>query len=264
MFEISSIRPLPFLALALTLLFGWGDVNARELTTQWNAGVPSSNEKAFILLRKGNEIGFHHIKFTEKGDDLHVDIHIEIKIGIGFITLFNYLHKNSEVWNEGQLIAINSRTDVNGKTDFINLKRDDTGAWQGQSSRLEDPIPAQILTTSYFDPNFIRQSQVLNSQDGRVADLTIKKIGTEPYVLSDRTTTAHRYRARGDLALDVWYSESGEWLQSAFVPDADRLLDSDPLSDGNVIITQYSALSDIPSKSEWRKFDEPHACCEQP
>jgi hypothetical protein len=66
------------------------------------------------------------------------------------------------------------------------------------------------------------------------------------------------------LALDVWYSESGEWLQSAFVPDADRLLDSDPLSDGNVIITQYSALSDIPSKSEWRKFDEPHACCEQP
>lgn len=243
------------------MFFGHGAVKAGELTTQWDAGVPSTNEKAFILMRKGDQIGFHHIQFTRNGSALQADIHIEIKIKLGFITLFSYLHRNSEVWSEGKLIAINSRTEVNGKTDFVNLKLDDEGEWQGQSSRFEDPIPAQVLTTSYFDPNFIRQSEVLNSQDGRVIKLDIKKIGVEPYSVSDSTTLAHRYRARGDLALDVWYSENGEWLQSAFVPDADRILDSDPMVDGNVIITQYSALSDIPSREEWRTFSEPHDCC---
>jgi hypothetical protein len=221
-------------------------------TLDWRAGIPASGEKAFTIWRKGKQVGFQHLSFEREGDRVKLDIHAEITIKLGFITLFNYVHRNSEVWQAGKLVSLDSETDNDGDVEFVQITRDNQGKLQVAGSRYKGEAPASLLTTSYFIPAFVAQSQLINSQNGSLLAVSPKFIGDETILGAAGEVTAQRYRLEGDLALDIWYDQSGAWQKSAFVPKGHTYRDLDPLTRADVITYQAVNPDHLPAAATWQ------------
>ena len=231
------------------------ETTSYSLTEDWSAGIPESGEKAFWITRKGKNIGFHYMTFKPRGNKLHVDIHIEIGVKIGFIPVFGYVHHNKEIWQDGQLISMESRTDNNGTIEFANITRNEQGQLISNSSKYSGKLEKAQLTTSYFNPNFIRQSHVISTQDGRELEIEAYEVGLSTLNAASRTVEARRFRLVGDLPLDIWYTPKGEWIRSAFLPAGDNVNNVDPLSRGDVLTYEDAMVKDLPARSAWRSLN---------
>jgi hypothetical protein len=241
------------LALWASFVFMPGASATTDISTlDWQAGIPASGEKAFTIWRKGKQVGFQHLSFERHGDTVKLDIHAEITIKLGFITLFNYVHRNSEVWQAGQLVSLDSETNNDGKFEFARIRRDNQGKLQVVGSHYEGEAPASLLTTSYFIPAFVVQTQLINSQNGSLLAVFPKFIGDETIAGVAGDVSARRYRLAGDLALDIWYDQSGAWQKSAFIPKGHTFRDLDPLTRADVITYRAASPDRLPASEAWQ------------
>lgn len=223
----------------------------------WLNGVPASGEKAFLIYRKEKPVGFQHVRFDKNGEDLQVTIHAEITIKFGFITVFNYVHHNVENWRQGSLVSLSSHTDNNGKYEFASVSRNANGELVSNSSRNSGVIGTDLMTTSYFIPSFVKQTALINSQNGKVLNVSPNYIGKESIAKEDGVTDAYRYRLQGDLALDIWYDQQGQWQKSAFVPNGNKIQNLDPLSKADAITYQPVLPSVLPERELWQVVEKP-------
>ena len=222
---ISSPAKALFLSLLLLIgLHGPALPFADTIPTDWRSGVPDDNILAYEITRKGKRLGFQVIEFSEaENGDLIADVHIEIDFKLGFITLFRYRHANREVWRDGELISLVSRTDNNGDDVSVNLQRDGSRL-VGSGSRYEDNLDDPILSTSYFNPNFVRQTRLVSTQDGRLLETEVEELGRERLLLQTGPVEATRFRLSGKLKIDIWYTDSGRWVKTEFTRGGNTLL----------------------------------------
>jgi len=165
---------------------------------------------AFDIRREGASIGRHEVRFRQSGDDLEVDIEIDIVVNFAFIPVFRYRHRNHEVWRQGRLVALDSETDDDGRTHAVSARQRAAGLWVS-GSEGQFLAPPDVLPTSYWNPETVKRTRLLDSQHGRMLDVRPDLLGEEP--LADGP--ASRYRLSGDLSLDLWYAK-GEWVKIAF------------------------------------------------
>ena len=62
----------------------------------------------------------------------------------------------------------------------------------------------------------MEQSQLLDTQKGRLLEVTIEPQGEEQILADGERFSATRYRMSGDLRLDLWYGPDGQWSRIAF------------------------------------------------
>src|SRR3546814_11250768 len=68
-------------------------------------------------------MGTHRIAFRQEGRALRVDIAIDIAVRFGPIPIFRYTHRNSEIWEDGRLRALDARTDDTGEIFTARARR---------------------------------------------------------------------------------------------------------------------------------------------
>lgn len=210
-----------------------------RVSTDWLGGVPENGRLAYEITRKGKRLGFQTLDFTTLDNgDLQVDVHIEIDFKIIF-PLFRYLHDNREVWRDGKLLSLTSKTDNNGEDEFVRLRAEE-GKLVGAGTKFTDNLTSDMLTTSYFNPNFIRQTALVSTQDGRRLDTGIEIIGREVLQLQTGRVEATRFRLSGKLRIDIWYTDSGRWVKTEFIRG------------GNKLIVQEVNPASIPQRKKWR------------
>ena len=214
---------------------------ADPVSRHWQSGIPADNVLAYEVFRDDKRIGFHHMQFTRSGDDVRVDIHIELDVRLGFIPLFGYTHENTEIWRDGVLQSLVSKTDNNGKPAFADVSLSEN-SYLGRGSRYDGGLVLPIMSTSYFDPNFVRQQRLISSQDGRLLEVKVAYMGAEQVPDIAGSVEAHRFRLTGDLEIDIWYTEEGRWVRTEF-------------SRGGLLSYRPIAASEIPPKSAWRKVE---------
>ena len=226
-------------ALFLTLLSST-TVAADTVSRNWLGGVPEDGFLAYEISRKGKPLGFQSLEFnrSETGE-LIVDVHIEIDFKLGPIPLFRYLHDNREVWRDGVLLSMKSKTYNNGEVVTADLKLED-GRYVGSGSRFEDNLEAPLLSTSYFNPNFVRQSAFISSQDGRLLPTEIETVGVETLNINDAPVQATRFRLSGKLRIDIWYTDAGRWVKTEFSRG------------GNTLVVKQTNPARIPPRKKWR------------
>ena len=231
----SRVRPVCFL-----LLFLLTPVSADTVSRDWLGGVPDGGFLAYEISRKGKPLGFQALTFSRsESGELIVDVHIEIDFKLGPIPLFRYLHDNREVWRDGILLSIKSKTYNNGEDVTVDLKLED-GRYVGSGSRFEDNLAAPLLSTSYFNPNFVRQSAFISTQDGRLLPTKIETIGVETLNINDALLQATRFRLSGKLRIDIWYSDAGRWVKTKFSRG------------GNTLVVKQTNPARIPPRKKWR------------
>ncbi len=176
---------------------GSNDLEAAELSspTDWTRALPQ--DYAFAILRKNKKIGSHFIRFSREGDVLHVGIDITIKVKFGPITAYHYKHRNDEYWRDGRLIAIETRTNDNGKKYSVSGKASEEGfEVTGIDGKLL--LPAEVIPTSYWNIATWQAAEVLDSQRGIVRKIVIEEKG-----VSD---CGRHFDMSGEMELDLWYA----------------------------------------------------------
>jgi hypothetical protein len=207
----------------LAVLPGQALAGFDAVSRDWSAGVPENGILAYEVRLKGKRVGFQYFTFENQQDGaLKVDITINLNIKFGFIPVFRYAHRNTETWRDGLLTSIVSRTDNNGEDVFVNLATVN-GVIKGAASRFDDNLLQPLLSTSYFNPNFIHQNKLLSSQDGRLLNVSVDYIGEEWVPVEYGQAQAHHFRLDGDLKIDIWYSEDGRWVRTEVDSKAGRV-----------------------------------------
>lgn len=208
--EISCVRRAALCVAVAASIFG---------TTLNTAKAEADHEihdaLNFKVLRDGAPIGHHSIAFNQVGDELHVDVAIDLEVNFAFITLFRYEHRAKEVWRDGRLVSLESRTDDDGDLYTVSAKSTDGGLMvEGVDGRFL--APAGILPTTYWRPETVEQDVLLDTQRGRLLTVSATPKGTEVIEAARGQLPAKRFALDGDLEADLWYDPTGDWMKIAF------------------------------------------------
>ena len=200
---------------AAVAVAGGAALAATVLTAPLGAAVPPSRDIAFAIVRDSDPIGQHSVRFERNGEDLIVTIDIDIAVDFGPITLFRYEHENREVWRDGRLVALDTWTNDDG-SEFSVTARATPDGLQVEGAEGSFLAPADIIPTSYWNPATVDQDRLLDTQYGRLVDVTIQPQGEEAIAAGSATVEARRYLVSGSLDMSLWYTERGEWARITF------------------------------------------------
>ena len=199
------------LGLALLLLVpAWAPLEA----TTSSATVAGSATDAwrFRVYLDEREIGYHHFYLQQAGDVRVLRSEANFEYRLMFVKLFHYEHENRETWNGDCLNSIESRTDSNGEPFRVD-GRAEAGYFQVDGSAGEAQLPECVMTFAYWNPAFLDQGRLLNTQNGEFLDVDISPPVAEPLTVRGEQQPSYRYRLEaGELRLDLWYSTNNEWL----------------------------------------------------
>jgi len=186
-------------------LAGWIAAVASLVGTSFAGG---KRELAFDVYREGSRIGRHALRIEEEGGGTVVEVDIDLSVSVLFVPLYRYAHRNRELWRDGRLVALQTSTDDNGTVHRVEGRAGHDGfkVTTASGSRL---LPAPLIPTSYWNKDFVRQSQVLNTQTGQIMAIRAIALGEETILAGGRSILARRYRIEGELELELWYDLSG-------------------------------------------------------
>ena len=69
------------------------------------------------------------------------------------------------------------------------------------------------MSFAYWNPSFLEQQKLLNTQDGRYLDVVVSAPVRDDLEVRGEWVTSYRYRLEAeDMRLDLWYSDEQEWL----------------------------------------------------
>ncbi len=181
--------------------------------TAWACQAP--DELVFEVLRGERPIGFHAIRFTPRDQETQVDIEIDLRVGFGPITMFRYEHRNREIWRDGRLVSLETETDDNGEQFQVSAQATPAGL-EVTGSSGSFIAPADTLPTSYWNIDTLEQTQLLDTQRGRLVWVDIAPGTRQVISLGNASAIAQRNDISGDLNLSVWYTEEGRLGRIAF------------------------------------------------
>jgi hypothetical protein len=178
--------------------------------------VPSGNALGFSIVRHDCEIGKHILNFEPDGDNLTVQVAVDIAVGIGPIVLYRYTHRATEVWRGGQLFSVNTETNDDGKLYHVTAMRSEAGLIvEGQKAPRyiapDDALPATHWNRRMLD------GPLINTQYGDLLHPKITPLGQDLVpVASGTQIPAHHFAFSGDATLDTWYDEKQSWAALTF------------------------------------------------
>ncbi len=202
------------MAACVAVLMFTGMTTATKVQAD-SAGLDSRDSLSFEVLRDGSQIGHHKIAFERVGDELHVDVEVDLKVSLAFITLFSYEHRAKEVWRDGRLISLETQTNDDGEEFRVTARSTPEGLMvEGADGRFL--APAEILPTTYWHPDTVDQEFLLDTQHGRLLSVSATPKGTDVIEAASEQLPAKRFAMEGDVEADLWYDPSGDWMKIAF------------------------------------------------
>ena len=198
---------LPLRALAASLAL----VAATPVLAAAGDGTRKLNFDVFLDDRA---IGYQRFELAREGDGVRIETRAEFEVKLLLITAFEYDHRNTEVWRDGCLQAIDARTDSNGKQYAVSGKaRGD--AFVVATGEGERRLGDCVATFAYWDRELLlQQRQLLNSQTGEYVPVRIEPLGRDHIRIGERELSVERYALKGkeiDIAL-AYAAGSGEWV----------------------------------------------------
>ncbi len=178
-------------------------------------GASDPNELRFRVLLNDNEIGYHSFRVMDDGSEQVIESEASFDVKLFFVPVYSYRHSNTEVWRNGCLSTIESRTDDNGKEFEVR------GIPNGETIQIAtqddtDVLSGCVMTFAYWNPDFLAQSRLLNAQNGEYMPVQIEAIGQDVLRMGDRRIFADAYRILAPekkVDITVWYDQdTRRWL----------------------------------------------------
>jgi Family of unknown function (DUF6134) len=200
---------------------------------QTQTGVPTQTDKMrFAITRNGEPIGTQAIEINRAGAETSVNVATDLTVRVLFITAYRFVQNESERWVNGQLMGLQSSTNSNGTRHSVSVTANETGLdikADGKLSRVNQDVGQTIMPASFWNPELLQRANLLDTQAGKVAPMSVRDNGLENLKINAQIVKAHHYTVSGLFSQDVWYDEQARLVQSKMVA-----------TDGSVIM--YHAL----------------------
>jgi hypothetical protein len=172
----------------------------------------SAQEWKFDAILNDKIIGQHTFRIDNKKTISSAKFHIEFM----FMDIY-YKHVSTELWTQGCLTKIDSKTDDDGKIIEVN------GLLNGnefliKTNKLSESLPACIMTFAYWDPNMLKEKKLLNPQNAEWLDIETTLIKQELLSVKGQNIMTNHYVLKGTkegherLVIDLWYDEEMNWV----------------------------------------------------
>ncbi|TVR96742.1 MAG: hypothetical protein EA406_11340 [Rhodospirillales bacterium] len=172
-------------------------------------------ELRFRVLREGSPVGVHRVRFQRQGDRVIADTRFDLEVRVLFFTAYRFQYQSRDVWQDGCLVSLTAKTDDNGAVSAVAAER--------RNGRLHVEGPGGrfttepgIFPTTHWNAEVVGSDRVLNTINGRIAEVDIRPMGRSRVTLSGTSADARHYRYTGDLQTEVWYDSDGRWVKMRF------------------------------------------------
>ena len=208
------------------LLFFFSIFNVAYASTYAANGIDKNWQ--FKVYLDGDEIGFHNFSMVHK--EQHQEIYSSARFDVKFLffNAYSYRHDNVELWRGQCLNSINAVTDDNGEKYKVIGKVDNNAfvvnTSENQNEKQSKYLPC-IKTFAYWDPAFLKEKTLLNSQTGEMIEVESEFIGNATLRHKGENVVARHYRLRGEnLQIDLWYSVDDSWLALESLTESGRVV----------------------------------------
>jgi len=171
-----------------------------------------AKEWNFDAILNDRVIGQHFFKVENSKSISKADFHIEFL----FMDIY-YKHISNESWSNGCLSRIDSQTNDDG--DFFKVKGQlEDKQLKLQANKNSYQYSACIMTFAYWDSSILKQSKLMNSQDGELLDINIKFIADELMTIRQEKIMTKHYQLEASkegeekLKIQLWYDQEMNWV----------------------------------------------------
>ena len=179
----------------------------------------------YVVKRNGEPIGTLKINLKKNDERLIATSDYSIKVKLLAIVLYRYDKKMVETYENGRLVAYETNIDDNGTKSRVTV------AHAGKNLSITSPkgsliVPGGLIPTTYWPPKTVTQSQMIDSSDGTLVNVSPSTPVSEDLKMDGRTLKTNRYKMTGDLKRDLWYDAgTGHWLKVKLIASDDSVIE---------------------------------------
>ena len=183
------------------------------------------NRIEFDIYRNNNHIGKHIFSFRKNDSQLLVDSEINFQIKKFGVVLYKYHVKGTEIYENGQLIKFNSKTDQNNKKKYVNMKLENE-EYIIDGSSYKGKTPVEYVLGTWWNHSIVEAKAQISAVSGRIIEQKVTFIGKETLKINGVTynslhfnfsSTDEKLAKNKKLNTDVWYDEKSlNWLKASF------------------------------------------------
>ncbi len=173
-------------------------------------------DRHFVVLRKGEEIGTHRATFRLGASGLIVRHAIDLLVRFAGLPVYRYRQRAEDLWRAGRLVASEAETDDNGERTKVRLyERGGRLICDGPKGVLE-VATGTMTDLSYWNPAIVRERQLVSARDGDLSPLFASGGARETITVRGLPCPARRW----DVVLGendsgvIWYDEAGRIVQA--------------------------------------------------
>ena len=164
-----------------------------------------TRELDFKVLLNDREVGRHQFKLREQAESIEVSSTVSMDFKILRIKRIKYRHQANEIWQSGCLIALQSKTENQGKTLAVDASTDPSGLVVQRPSETET-LTGCVRGFSYWNPQWLEGDYLLNAGSGINVPVEISSR------ISEQDNTQHIKIVLPKTVIDLQYDAAGEWL----------------------------------------------------
>lgn len=212
---------------------------ALAMPTAPRLSSPHLDELVYEIRFARVPIGEQRLSFTQRGTELAIASATRIKVGIGFLSAYEYKQEARELWRDGRLVEAKAVTEEDGKRSTLRGEAVENGfAVTVQGGIIEGGrtvYPAEIATNNdAWSKNFLGWSQVLDLRDGELLQQQVSERRAERMEIGGKRQEVEHAAVKGrKIAAALWYLD--DLLMKAHVSRAGQTV-------------EYREQSSIPSK----------------
>ncbi|MGH9204307.1 MAG: DUF6134 family protein [Vicinamibacterales bacterium] len=201
----------------LFVLLAWPMFVGPLAAGQQIAGFPSTSRLEYSVTRNGERIGTQTVEFRVDQDKYIVRIRADISVKVLFdvITAYRLKHMSEEIWTDGQLVSLTSRTDDNGKRKVLDVRKEGDVLKINYNGK-ESELPGSSIPASFWHPDTMRQSLLLDPVSGKPRRISIAEKAGETIDLGGAAIAGRHYSITGEIMREVWYGPKGNLIRYSF------------------------------------------------
>jgi hypothetical protein len=176
----------------------------------------------FDVLRDGGKLGTHILKFSREGESLTVDTDVELRVALGPLTLFEYIHDVTEKYIGDRLVWVGSRTKNEGKWKTMAAEPVE-GGLKVKAEAFNGVLKGIVIPSTHWNENQMKQPTMFSTETGEMLPMKVTTRGVEKVKVGGGMVDARRYDVDSDVDASFWYDAQGRWVKTAFEAEGSNI-----------------------------------------
>jgi hypothetical protein len=184
-------------------------------------------EIIYDVYRKNRKVGEHKMTFARDAiGDLRVDALFHLQIDVLFFKgAYTFDYSAAEIWRDKQMVSMAAIANDNGKVSKTSAILD-KGVFKITGPKQTVYASSWVFPTNHWNRGQVESRVVLNTLNGRLADVEIIHDGFEMVEVAGRMLEAERFTYTGDVHdTDCWYDRAGRWVKMRFKAKDDSIVE---------------------------------------